>query len=74
MQIGNGDGVGDFEGLSRRLDYLAGSRGRRRAGRQDAGGESRADDSGVHHLQLEGYGYRWLRAGASDNTLDRQAR
>jgi maltose alpha-D-glucosyltransferase/alpha-amylase len=32
---------------------------------------SRAEASGVHRLDLEGYGYRWFRVGAADNTLDR---
>jgi maltose alpha-D-glucosyltransferase/alpha-amylase len=32
---------------------------------------SRAEASGAHRLDLEGYGYRWFRVGAADNTLDR---
>jgi maltose alpha-D-glucosyltransferase/alpha-amylase len=34
---------------------------------------SQADDAGVHHFDLEGYGYRWLRVGAPDPALDRTA-
>jgi maltose alpha-D-glucosyltransferase / alpha-amylase len=30
-----------------------------------------ADESGRHELELEGYGYRWLRVGSADNALDR---
>jgi maltose alpha-D-glucosyltransferase/alpha-amylase len=33
--------------------------------------ESRADASGVHLLELDGYGHRWLRVGAIDTTLQR---
>jgi maltose alpha-D-glucosyltransferase/alpha-amylase len=32
---------------------------------------SRADDKGKHHLMLEGYGYRWFRAGGLDYLLRR---
>jgi maltose alpha-D-glucosyltransferase / alpha-amylase len=32
---------------------------------------SRADASGRHSIELEPYGYRWLRVGSADNMLDR---
>ena len=34
---------------------------------------SRAGASGVHEVELEGYGYRWFRVGAADNALNRTA-
>jgi maltose alpha-D-glucosyltransferase/alpha-amylase len=34
---------------------------------------SRADSSGSHEIALAPYGYRWLRVGAADNTLERAA-
>jgi maltose alpha-D-glucosyltransferase/alpha-amylase len=36
--------------------------------------ESRADGNGTHELELEGYGYRWLRVGSADTTLDLEER
>jgi maltose alpha-D-glucosyltransferase / alpha-amylase len=35
---------------------------------------SRADASGWHEVEMEGYGYRWLRVGGADNALDRAPR
>ena len=35
--------------------------------------ESRADESGVHTLELDSYGHRWMRVGAIDTTLQRAA-
>jgi maltose alpha-D-glucosyltransferase/alpha-amylase len=32
---------------------------------------SRAQQDGQHRLQLEGYGWRWFRVGATDNALNR---
>ena len=32
---------------------------------------SRADDAGRHEIALDGYGYRWFRVGAADETLIR---
>jgi maltose alpha-D-glucosyltransferase/alpha-amylase len=34
---------------------------------------SKADRSGVHHIRLDPYGYRWYRVGSPDNTLFRSA-
>ncbi|HZU38331.1 MAG TPA: alpha-amylase family protein [Gemmataceae bacterium] len=34
---------------------------------------SQAGPSGVHEIDLEGYGYRWFRVGAADNALNRTA-
>jgi maltose alpha-D-glucosyltransferase/alpha-amylase len=33
--------------------------------------QTRADRDHMHRIDLEGYGYRWLRVGAVDNTLNR---
>jgi maltose alpha-D-glucosyltransferase / alpha-amylase len=35
---------------------------------------SRADESGVHHLEMRPYGWRWYRVGSADNALDRAPR
>jgi len=35
--------------------------------------EAIADDRGVHHLELEPYGYRWYRVGGLRYALDREA-
>ena len=32
---------------------------------------SRIHPDGMHHVTLDGYGWRWYRVGASDNVLDR---
>jgi len=34
---------------------------------------SAADASGLHHIRLEPYGYRWYRVGGSDNAIFRSA-
>ena len=34
---------------------------------------STADASGLHHIRLEPYGYRWYRVGGSDNAIFRSA-
>jgi maltose alpha-D-glucosyltransferase/alpha-amylase len=36
-----------------------------------ASNDSRADQNGRHHLQLEPYGYRWFRAGGLDRNVPR---
>jgi maltose alpha-D-glucosyltransferase/alpha-amylase len=33
---------------------------------------SRADSGGTHEIALDGYGYRWYRVGAVDETLTRE--
>jgi maltose alpha-D-glucosyltransferase/alpha-amylase len=33
--------------------------------------EARADDRGVHHLELEPYAYRWYRVGGLRSARDR---
>ena len=33
---------------------------------------SRADSRGAHEIALDGYGYRWYRIGAADETLTRE--
>ena len=35
--------------------------------------ESAADETGQHEIEMDGYGYRWLRLGAVDTALDRSA-
>jgi maltose alpha-D-glucosyltransferase / alpha-amylase len=37
-----------------------------------AGEHSRADRRGMHEIALDGYGYRWYRVGAVDETLIRE--
>jgi maltose alpha-D-glucosyltransferase/alpha-amylase len=37
-----------------------------------AGEHSRADRRGTHEIALDGYGYRWYRVGAVDETLIRE--
>jgi maltose alpha-D-glucosyltransferase/alpha-amylase len=32
---------------------------------------SRSHNDGTHQISLDGYGWRWFRVGAADNTLDR---
>lgn len=34
-------------------------------------GESHADTSGIHHLALDGYGYRWFRVGGLNYAITR---
>jgi maltose alpha-D-glucosyltransferase/alpha-amylase len=36
-----------------------------------AGEHSQADHRGSHEIALDGYGYRWFRVGAMDETLTR---
>jgi len=33
---------------------------------------SHADGGGTHEIALDGYGYRWYRVGAVDETLTRE--
>jgi maltose alpha-D-glucosyltransferase/alpha-amylase len=38
-----------------------------------AGEHSKAGARGTHEIALDGYGYRWFRVGAVDETLTRAA-
>jgi len=75
FQDANGDGIGDFEGLMRRLEQKV--RLRVGAPRDDIlvevfdGRHSRRQNDGQHRLTLDAYGWRWYRVGAPDNVLDR---
>jgi hypothetical protein len=60
----NADGIGDFEELSRRLDYLAG------LGVSAASACARSLPSSAGATP---YGHRWMRVGAIDNALNRTA-
>jgi hypothetical protein len=35
------------------------------------GHHSKRHNDGAHHIQLDGYAWRWFRVGAPDNALDR---
>ncbi|PSP55806.1 hypothetical protein BRC82_04290 [Halobacteriales archaeon QS_1_67_19] len=69
----NGDGVGDFPGLTRRLDYVS------RLGidclwllpffpspYRDNGYDVSVEDGG-YEFSIDPYGYRWLRTGRADD-------
>jgi len=73
----NGDGVGDFEGLARRLDYLhaLGIDTIWLAPFQPTpnkdNGYDIADESGVHKIIVEGHSFRWFRVGDLTHLLHR---
>jgi hypothetical protein len=33
--------------------------------------QNAADKNGIHEIDLEPYGYRWLRLGGADTTMER---
>ncbi|HSK10927.1 MAG TPA: hypothetical protein VK911_15200, partial [Vicinamibacterales bacterium] len=63
----------NFADSPRRVDLPIDTQGPNRLVNLFQEKHSEADEAGVHHIELPPYGYQWLRVGAVDNALIRDA-